>query len=691
MRVALVVLVACGTPARPPPNHTDPPPAARDAAVLPADGLAPVVHRGAPRKAVEAPHAGAIQELAITSDASAAITSDELGGLRLWPKLDGTVEPRVVELARARVLAIGRRAADRFAVAAIDEVGGLEIAILDGAGATLQRSSQFADLAFLDVVMTRHGPLAVRSDQAILQLDDDGAVLARLDGEPGQRLVGLALAGDRPFALVEKHAIEPAPDVDAGVGRARPVEQFARFVDATGPALRWGEWIDAGVPLGPMTALSPTGKRLATLVVEPPRLQQHVVVIDLATKQLLLDQVNPAASRLAFADDDHLALGQGVTVAWLDIAHATAPATPPASFEPAPPRHTAHLEAAAGTVIASRNGELVIATPAQSSYLGYQLQAPHVVAAAPHGQLVIGVGETFSQLDDKLAEVGQPELVAHGESIAQLRWLAGSEWLVESARPDGTSLALVDLATHTTTVQRTKLPVVHTLAYEPSTRLVTLSYGDAPEIDRYDPEHHRLDRVFAFPPPKTFEQRQLVPTRPALAGGVQLVYVQLRDKLALRWVRDPSQVNQAPLVEPEGSLAGVDGAGHAFVWQNRRGALALVVFQDGKEIGEVATEGSVVVSPDPKGAQLLELAARSVALAGLDGAKRWALPVDGTAEALWLDDGAIVLVGSGGLARIDAATGAVTAARCGWRFGLATRPHPATARIEPVCAQLLGR
>ena len=92
-----------------------------------------------------------------------------------------------------------------------------------------------------------------------------------------------------------------------------------------------------------------------------------------------------------------------------------------------------------------------------------------------------------------------------------------------------------------------------------------------------------------------------------------------------------------------------------------------------------------------QGTQLLEIAPRSVALAALDGTRRWALPVEGTTEALWLDDGAIVLVGNGGLARLDATTGAVTAARCGWRFGLAARPHPITPRIEPVCAQLADR
>lgn len=688
-----LALVACGTPAKPQPR-LDHPLAVADAgvAVVP-DGTQPIVHRGTARKVIEAPHAGAIIELAITSDATAAITGDELGGIRLWPVLDGTVEPRIVELARSRVLAIGKRGAN-FAVAAIDDVGSLEIAIVDAGGVTLQHASQYGDLAYSDVVVIPRGPLATRNDQAVVQLDDNGAIVERLDAEPGQRLAGIALAGDHPYALIEKHAMEPMPDVDAGVGVAHTIEQFARYVEpaAPGKPLHWGAWIDAGVPLGPTVSIAPSGKRLATLVLDPARRQTRLVVSEVGTKKLLVDQSSPATTHLAFIDDDHVATMNGSSIGWLDLGKATAPTQGLApTFETQPVRDRAHIETAAGTAIATRSGELVIATPAQTRFLGYQLESPHVAAAAPHGQLMIGVNDLFSLLDKDLKEVAQPEgLVAHGSSVAQLRWLEGQEWLVESAQTDGTALSLVDLATGTTQVIHAKMPVVHTLAYEPSTRLVTLSYGDTPEIDRYDPQRHKLDKVLALSPPKSFEQRQLVPVQPALAGGVQLVYVQLRDKLAVRWLHDPAQLDKGTLLEPDGSLAGVDGAGHVFVWQSRPGTgLQLTMFQDGKDLGKVVTAGPGAIWPEPKGTQLVMLGQRSVSLVGLDGTK-WALAIEGTTEALWLDDGGIILVGNGGLARIDAASGAVTAARCGWRFGLAARPHPVTPRIEPVCAQLIG-
>jgi hypothetical protein len=62
--------------------------------------------------------------------------------------------------------------------------------------------------------------------------------------------------------------------------------------------------------------------------------------------------------------------------------------------------------------------------------------------------------------------------------------------------------------------------------------------------------------------------------------------------------------------------------------------------------------------------------------------------VVGVTEALWLDDGTIGIVSAAGIARLDASTGEVIAARCGWRFGLSSKQHPVSPRFEPVCTQL---
>ena len=84
----------------------------------------------------------------------------------------------------------------------------------------------------------------------------------------------------------------------------------------------------------------------------------------------------------------------------------------------------------------------------------------------------------------------------------------------------------------------------------------------------------------------------------------------------------------------------------------------------------------------------MEVSANSIALYQIsDGKQLWTQELGGVQEAIWLADGTLAITSSGGIAHIDVATGNVTEARCGWRFGLTALQHPQTSRIEPLCAQ----
>jgi hypothetical protein len=406
------------------------------------------------------------------------------------------------------------------------------------------------------------------------------------------------------------------------------------------------------------------------------------------------------AVTIGLPTDDHVALaapGSG-SITWIDLAK-TRPKQhtgTPVESEIAAVAEASILGVGGGRAITATSGELLIATPAATQYLGYELESPAVAAAAPAGKILIGLGDSFALLDGKLDAGPAPDLaVPAGAAIADVRWLAGDQWLVESSRiNDGvTSIALVDVAQHRTTVVRTGMAMVHMLMYEPSTRLVTLSLGDAPEVLRHDPVRLRLDRVAVAPKLSGFERTELVPVAPALAAGTQVIAVHMRDRLTVRWLRDPAALDgTGARVGPltfDGSLAGVDAAGHVFVWQSDpQGTLELAVYGDGKRIGTLPTDGPTAVWPDPKGSRVVEVGQRSIRLAGIDGTVIWAQPLQGVTEALWLDDGAIGVVSAAGVARLDAATGAVLAARCGWHFGLSAKQHPVSPRVEPVCTQL---
>src|SRR5690242_7744216 len=94
---------------------------------------APTVRTDPGEGGIEAPSAGAIRILAAAPDGGAALTADDLHGVRLWPTLDGRQEPRLVELPQARQLALGRRG-DGFIAAALDPAGGIYVATLDAQG-----------------------------------------------------------------------------------------------------------------------------------------------------------------------------------------------------------------------------------------------------------------------------------------------------------------------------------------------------------------------------------------------------------------------------------------------------------------------------------------------------------------------------------------------------------------------------
>ncbi len=681
MKRALVILATCGTPTAAPKVTSRPVPIDATVAIDASLGAAPVVHTSPSRSMIEAPHGGAITTLAVTADGKAAITCDDLGGMRLWPTLDGTQEPRVVDLQAPRALAIGRHG-DGFAVVLLDDVGGLVIATLDSSGRTLHHVSIGGDPAYVGVAMTERGPLGWRTDQAIVQLSVDGVATSRLAPDPSQRLANLAVSygpgGEHALAVID------VAD-DAGVTTRR-----ARWLQLA--TLTWGAWLDSP-ELGPSIALSPSGKRVALMVrMTGTTGIAQARILDAATGKTIATLGARPATSVGFYDDDHVGFATPGAVAAVEITPGGT--IDPKQFEPVPLQREPSVAFAAGMAVFPHDGELQLATPTENHWLGYELESPAVAASAPHGGLVIGLDETFALLDPSLHAIGTPDiLVTKDTRVAELHWLGGDDWLVESsAQSDGsTTLSLIDIAAKKATVLRSGVPVVQLMLYERSTNLVTLSLGEAPTIDRYNNAKHKLDHIATLPKPNGFEQRELAPVSPTLADGAQLVSIQMRDRMTLRWVRDLAALDTGPNIAVDGSLAGVDPAGHVFVWQTTGNNLELVVYSAGKRTGTLPADGMVALWPDPGGSRVVETGGANVTLIDIDGTKKWTIPVQSATEALWLDDGGLALVSAAGLARVDPATGAITAARCGWRFGLATKPHPPAPRVEPVCMQLLER
>jgi hypothetical protein len=679
-RLAALALVACSSPARGPETPrpvVTPSPVTAPAAPKPI----PTLH--ANREAREAPHGGQITTLALSPDGGSVLSADELGGVRLWPTLDGKQEPRIIDMPIADRLAIGRFPTG-FSAVALDEAGGLYLAKLDADGRQLSHTTLPAEPPVAGVAMTSLGLLAWRTDQTFQLIDPDGAITGTLGTEPQQRTVAVAVNGKRALVVLEREGMK----------------REARWLELE-PKLAWGAWVKLDVELGGELeiALSPSGKRIAVLAgpkkSADPRASAvagvgSASVFELGKqKPIASEAAAPGNVDIGFADDDHVALGGLNTLTWIDL---TNPKAKPAPTTPvsAGSRTQPALATGNGRAITPMNGDLSLATPSTTEFLGYDAVSPRIAEVGPDGKLLVGVADHMVLLDRELRSSAAPFTTFTGVP-AELRWLGEDDWLLEHTTPGDPNLvySLVNGSRGTTAV-RQGIKEVQILGYEPSTQLVTMSFGTDSEIARFDRKARKLDRVATVKKRSPYEQVMFVPVSPKLARGVQLVQITMRDRSTVRWFRDAGALDKpAATVTVDGPFAGADAAGHVFMWKSSpAGQLELVVYADGKPVRTLPNTGAIALWPDPTGTRYVEVAQSSVALYDLEGKQLWFQQLATSQEALWLTDGAIAITSAGGIARLDPATGAVTAARCGWRFGLSAKPHPATPRVEPLCSQL---
>ena len=669
---ALVLVVACSSPARPP----DP---ARPHAGTPAEAPAatadpapiPTLH---PRREVaEAPHGGSIVTLALSPDGHTALSADELGGIRLWPAIDGTREPVIVEMPVPKQLAVGKRA-DGYLAASLDEVGGLYIARLDAAGRQLSHTVAGVDPAFTGMAMTGTGLLlAWRADQTLLLLDVDGATRHRLTTEPRQRIVSIAVRGNRALAVLAREGDK----------------RQARWLELA-PRLAWGAWIEleGELPGAVDAALSPSGKRMAVLIRNERVVSAHVFDLTGKRKVIASGTFSGTNADVGFIDDDHVALGGFEGISWIDLTVAKPTVTPLAPLARGV-RTQAVLATADGHAVSAANGELTISTPLLTYYLGYDTVSPRIAEVAPDGQLLIGVGENMVLLDRELRAT--PTAFAKTSPVVtELRWLGGEDWLVQSTTPGDSTMQIAVMNATGSHVVRKGFRDAQILQYEPTTQLATMSFGATSEVARFDRKGRSLERLASVAKASPYDQVLLVPVAPSLARGTQVVQVTMREKSVVKWIRDPRALDRpSATVTVDGPFAGADSAGNVYMWRNTPGgALELVIYTDGKPVRTLPSTGPVAVWPEPSGKRYVEVAQSTVTLYDATGTQLWVQQLATSQEALWLTDGSIAITSAGGIARLDPATGAVAAARCGWRFGLSTKPHPPTPRVEPLCSQL---
>jgi hypothetical protein len=673
MKLAAVLALAAASCGSPRPVRTEKPIGPKVTPVEPqptTNNPTPIVHE--PRAALEAPHGGMIVSLTAAPEGDAVLSIDELGGVRLWPSLDGKREPKLVELPVARELALGHRP-DGYTAVARDEVGGLYIAKLDSEGRTISHTTLGVEPPFTGMAMTSAGLLAWRQDHHVLLLDENGATRGDLPTEPQQRVVDIAVAGGKALAMLETG------------GRRK-----ARWLTLT-PKLAWGAWIaspDAVVDLGLVASsitLSPDHAHFATA--GGVERKGFVTLYETKTgKTVSSSPITVDQMELEFVDANLLAaVSSERGLHWLIVKEGASLTGSQGAFA----RTENVLAVAGGQAVLPTNGELMLLTPTATQFLGYGTLAPQFATAGPDGKLLVVGASSNVLLDAKLEEVGTPHLgIVAPAKIAAVLWVGGDEYLVESAGSDQKlKLAIANGVSGKVSVVRDGLKDLHYLAYERSTQFVAMSFGSQSQVGKLDLAAGTLKEVTLSPKKSPYEEIGFSLVSPTLGRGQQLVEITLKDKPTLRWFKAPGDKPTAS-VTIDGAYLGGDAAGRVYAWRTGpHGSLEAAVYADGKVVGTLPTARPASLWPDPSATLVAEATEVSLTLYR-DFKQVWTKSIDGVHEVHWLSDGAIAITHVSGIARLDAATGNVTAARCGWDFGLSTKAHPLTPRNEPLCAQL---
>ena len=202
-----------------------------------ADGSTHAEPSSSSGRASGAGHTANIDLVALSSDGKAAISRDQIGGVRVWPTLDGTIEPVVIPAQGAATISVEPREAGGWTVAVVEPVGGAKLFSVSARGEVevLSELAPFAPLFGAWVMPGGERVLALFKDHSVRLLDPKGAELARLEerrfrptelrlAQDGTSFV--AVARDGASVLLQRAAVREAggkPKLEL-VGKAREVK-----------------------------------------------------------------------------------------------------------------------------------------------------------------------------------------------------------------------------------------------------------------------------------------------------------------------------------------------------------------------------------------------------------------------------------------------------------------------------------
>lgn len=619
------------------------------------------------------PHGGVITEVAITEQADAALSFDNLLGIRLWPTLDGTRPPVPVTANAPRQLALAHAGHDLLAVI-LDDAGAVQVLRLGLDGKVVSRASLPG--LYVQAIAIESGVVVRTPDHAVEWYAADGTARGRVMPEPGQQVQGIATRNGRTAVLL----------ANATTDSARTIRWLT-----LGDTLTWGQSIDVPSSIdGGLFALSPDGKRVAYTT------SSSLEVYEIDPFQRVIPGESPIVHRdgdrgIGFIDNDSVVLGDlGQTWLWQpkkpEPVAVAAPqgdpwAVPTTYVTPHPssmslPRDTSMLDGFAygnGVVVMGNGVTLAISTEVATRYLGWKELAAGTLTLVGD-QIVMGLSASrFVWLDANLQVKRDVEL--HESELSPYLYAIpiDEHHVITQTSHDGHyEIAQVDVETKATTAPTT-YPESERNDYTPSSQMFAVA------------EHHKISRFKL-----DLTANKMTPLEPIKIKGSPTV-IRLFDPAkadgmmaaVVAWDSDYAEHQTLTIysehgkkrrIHPfDGAILGESADGTLFVYKN---GVELNVMKGGNVTRRIPLEGmqQPAISADASRIAALDLKGNVIVL---DGTKNdhqvelWRQPMWGAQQVQFTADGKKLFVRAiGGIASYDVATGIRMGLECGWNFGL---------------------
>jgi hypothetical protein len=592
------------------------------------------------------PHAGNIRDVATTDAGDAAISLDELGGIRVWPALDGSREPIAIDVPAPTEIALAAVGGDLLA-AVLDQAGSAHLLRVTRNGRVTGRSQATGEIPIVQLVADGDGLLALRADQTIDRIAADGSVREHLASDPGERIAAIAARNGAAVAVLEG-----------------------------GTTLRWidhGAWGDR-VTL-PVVALRPESVSLAPghrMIAGAEASSGSLFVFDLGVKPAVVlgtSMLLGDHERTGFVDDDHL-VALTTMRWWRSRAQGDDPWAPTTPPNPAGSVGTSGA-AANGRAIAGSGAALALVTEKATRYLGWSDVGLRDVEFVDDHVAISSAPARWLWLDDRLAEHG---VLALDTDVAYAQVLDEHRAVIEHQAPLGRSEAVVEV-----------IDTAH-----PSDKVTLGRFANVERLD-YDPTSH----VFAIAQPSVLHRWRIdagvtalrdVKLRPEYSyvrvvssgGNAAIAAVPITKGMRIEAVREDGSTQVLRSVP--GLVLAIDEQGGVYT---RSGAKDIVYG------GDVVTKLPPIDSLTPsRGGDLIAgYGSTGLVMYDRDGHERWRRPVWNVyGVAFSPGDRELFVRALGGIMVVDTLSGEVRAIACGWRFGITDRaPDAPPAGADSVC------